>query len=86
MSHLPDCAGSKYSLQLNMYRYILKKYYDVHVSEMVLAAFHPDLEGYFATPVPEMDAEISAIVQDIAANSACAPSTSKEKTLYINGS
>lgn len=66
ISHLPDCSGSKYSLQLNMYRHILKKYYDVHVSEMHLASFHPELDKYFVAQVDVMDAEISAIVEDIA--------------------
>lgn len=65
VSHLPDCVGSLYILQLNMYRYILRKYYDVDVSRMILASFHPDLEDYFMVEVPVLDSEIGAIVADI---------------------
>ena len=65
VSHLPDCIGSLYILQLNMYRYILRKYYDIDVSRMILASFHPDLEDYFMVEVPVLDSEIGAIVTDI---------------------
>jgi len=65
LAHLPDCDGSKYGLQLNMYRYILKKYYDITISSMTLASFHPALDKYFVTEIPVMEEEIAAIVNDI---------------------
>lgn len=49
-----------------MYRYILKKYYDISISSMTLASFHPALDKFFITEIPVMEAEIAAIVNDIA--------------------
>lgn len=66
VSNLPDCEGSKYGLQLNMYRYILGRYYDVHISSMTLASFHPHLDRYFTAEIPVMEKEVLAIVDDIA--------------------
>ena len=34
LSHLDDCAGVHYRLQLNAYKYILEKYYGVCVDDM----------------------------------------------------
>ena len=42
LGHLDDCAGNHYRLQLNAYRYILQKYYDVSVKAMVVVGTHPD--------------------------------------------
>jgi hypothetical protein len=64
---VPDCDGSKYSLQLNLYRYILGKYYGINVSHMMLASFHPGLRAYFKAEVPVMDDEVALIVQDLKA-------------------
>lgn len=40
--HLPDCNSTHYALQLMTYRYILEKHYDVTISALFLALFHPD--------------------------------------------
>ena len=42
LSHLDDCAGNHYSLQLNVYKYLLEKYYSVSVSRMLIVCAHPD--------------------------------------------
>jgi hypothetical protein len=52
IDHMDDCTGSKYFLQLNVYRYILRKYYNVHVSKMILVSMHPNLENYYMVEVP----------------------------------
>lgn len=52
IQHIDDCTGSKYALQLNTYRYILRHYYGIDVSEMIIASFHPNLSKYFAIEVP----------------------------------
>ena len=41
-SHLPDSDGGKYCLQLNLYKRILEREYDVKVSHMYIASIHPD--------------------------------------------
>lgn len=52
LEHLDDCDGSKYSLQLNMYRYMLEKYYGINISYMGLVSLHPTQDAYFHTEVP----------------------------------
>jgi ATP-dependent exoDNAse (exonuclease V) beta subunit len=52
LHHLDDCDGSKYMLQLNVYKHILEKKYNLKVSSMVLASFHEKLDHYFALEVP----------------------------------
>lgn len=42
---------------------MLKNYYDIDVSRMVVVSFHPDLnEKYFLAEVPILEKEIEAII------------------------
>jgi hypothetical protein len=43
---LPDCNFSKYSLQLNLYKYLLEKNYDLIVQNMTIYVFHPNNDSY----------------------------------------
>jgi ATP-dependent exoDNAse (exonuclease V) beta subunit len=52
LEHIDDCEGSKYFLQLNLYKRILEKKYNINVSSMVLVSFHQKLEHYLAVDVP----------------------------------
>ena len=63
IEHIDDCAGSKYYLQLNLYRYILHNYYGLSVNRMVVVSFHPDLNGkYFMVEAPLLTEETRAIL------------------------
>lgn len=62
--HLPDANGYSYSLQLNLYRYILLQRYDIHVSEMALVVLHPNHDDYIRIPVKPMHREIDAMLRD----------------------
>ena len=42
ISHIADCAGMHYRLQLNVYRHILEKYYNLRVSRMLVVCCHPE--------------------------------------------
>lgn len=42
--HIPACDGYKYALQVNLYRYILQRYYQITVDDMYIVSFHPDQE------------------------------------------
>ena len=39
---LPNCNFSKYSIQLNIYKEILKTYYNFKIKEMYLIICHPN--------------------------------------------
>lgn len=61
--HLADCNFSKYSLQLNMYRFLLEKNYGIKISSMALVVFHPDNEAYEEFLVQDMQSTIASIFQ-----------------------
>ena len=64
LSHLPDCSGVHYRLQLNMYKLILEKYYGVYVTTMFVVCTHPDNAGSaFVDCVPPMAAEAAALLE-----------------------
>lgn len=64
LEHLPDAQGVKYHLQLNIYRFIMEKYYGYVVFSMFVVCLHPELQdGPWVDEVPAMPAEICAIMQ-----------------------
>jgi hypothetical protein len=69
INHIHDCTASKYFLQLNLYRYVLRKYYGVDIKRMVLVSFHPNLEKYYMVESPIWDEEINLILEDHLKNS-----------------
>ena len=36
-SHLMDCKYVHYSMQLSLYRYLIEEYYDVKISNLIIA-------------------------------------------------
>ena len=62
LQRLDDCNYELYSIQVNVYRYILETEYGLQVSEMWLAVFHPDHAGPEAYCVRRADVEIAALV------------------------
>ena len=46
--HLPDCNFWHYTMQLNLYKYILESKYGLRIDNLYLVAFHPNYgEGVF---------------------------------------
>lgn len=54
---LNDCNYCQYSLQLNLYRIILEKFYNFKVKEMFLVVLHPDNKNYKKIMVTRMEKE-----------------------------
>ena len=74
LTHLPDCSYYRYTLQVNLYRYILESEYSMSVGSMFLALCHPDLPAARLVEVPRVDDEVSALVEhEIAQGRATAP-------------
>ena len=63
ISHIEDTSLSKYFLQLNVYRHVLEKHYNLRVSKMLLTSFHPSEGDYFCCEAPIWDAEVEAILK-----------------------
>lgn len=68
MDHLDGVVTAGYALQLNLYKYILEKQYDITVSCLILAQV--DAEDDFYTFVPDLDLEASYIMAARAAENA----------------
>lgn len=62
-SHLPDCNYWHYTLQLNMYRYILEKNYGIVISEMALVVLHPNNKSFKRVVLNRLEDEIEGMVE-----------------------
>ena len=63
VDHLPDTNYWHYSLQLNIYRYILQKHYGYVVSELALVILHPLNSSWRVIKVNMMDDEIAGMME-----------------------
>ena len=61
LSHLDDCDGCKYGIQLGVYAWIIEKYYGKKVKGLVLCSLHPDAP--FHTWVPYMKEEVDYLMR-----------------------
>lgn len=62
VNHLEDTNYSKYSLQLNLYKYILEKKYNMRIGGMFLIVLHPKNDNYVVETVFDMKKEIENII------------------------
>jgi len=60
LSHLDDCDGATYSLQLSIYQYILESVYGQVVDDRILITLHPDKP--FCTSVPYLKEEVEYLM------------------------
>lgn len=65
LDNLDHCDGVKYSLQLNLYKYILETYYNMPISLMTVGSFHPLQEQYYKLAVEPFQQEVEAIVDKL---------------------
>lgn len=63
LKHIDDCNFYHYSLQLNIYKYIIEKNYGYEVDELCLVILHPNYDDYVKIPVKFMKDEIKAIMK-----------------------
>ena len=63
LGHLPDCNFYSYSLQLNLYAYILSTEYGMPVNSMLLGIVHPDRDKGQLLSVSCLRDEVESIVE-----------------------
>lgn len=63
LSHLDDCKYNHYSLQLNIYKFILESKYDKKIAKMHLVCLHPDNQSYIMEEVFDLQKEVRAILE-----------------------
>lgn len=61
LSHLHDCSGCRYTLQLSIYAWILEKYYNMKISGLALCSLHPDHP--FHTWMPYLKVEVEYLME-----------------------
>lgn len=65
LEHVPDIRFYQYALQQNLYKYILENNYGVKINKMYLVVLHPEYGRYVKYEVPQMDKEISIILNSL---------------------
>ena len=60
--HLLDCNYNHYSLQLNIYKYILEKNYDILISDMNIVVFHPNNDDYLEFEIANMQSLVHKLL------------------------
>jgi len=61
-SDLRDCNFIHYSLQLNLYRHILEKYYEIKIDSMSIVVFHPNNPSFLSFTVADMQDKIGEML------------------------
>jgi hypothetical protein len=60
---IPNTSYMKYTIQLNLYAYILKKKYNINVETMCIVNLHPDQEDYSIIGVERRKDLVDAIIK-----------------------
>jgi hypothetical protein len=62
LAHLPDTNYWHYTMQLNVYRDIIQKYYGFVVSELALVVLHPANSSWKVSKLNFMDTEVAGMM------------------------
>jgi hypothetical protein len=63
MDHLPDTNYWHYTLQLNVYKWILEKYYGLEVADLYLVILHPDNPSYRRMRLNILEDEVEDMIE-----------------------
>lgn len=63
LNHLDDSNYWHYSLQLNIYKYILENKYKKIVSGLYLVCLHPNQENYKLITIPNLQSEVIKMIE-----------------------
>ena len=65
LKDLPDCSFSHYTIQQNIYKWLLESKYGCRIKSMNLVVLHPDYERYHVVPVPECPKHVEHVLAAI---------------------
>jgi hypothetical protein len=63
LEHLPDTNYWHYTMQLNVYKWILEKYYGLEVADLYLVILHPDNPSYRRMRLNIMTDEVEDMIE-----------------------
>ena len=58
VGHIPDSNYWHYALQLNIYKYILNKNYNMLITSLYIIVLHPDNKNYLRIEMPNLQSEL----------------------------
>lgn len=64
INYLDDCNFNHYSLQLNFYKYILEKNYNIKINDIYLILLHPENDTYKKIKAKDLTYEINKILEN----------------------
>lgn len=59
---MPDTNLSHYTIQLNIYKYLLENFYDVPIFDMAIVVFHPNNKTFLEYKIPNVQKIIQTIL------------------------
>ena len=65
-ARIQDCNYNHYTLQLNMYKYLLETHYDIFVDDMHLVVLYPENDSYIKVPIDNVQHVVRDIVGECA--------------------
>jgi len=65
LDHLPNCNFWHYTLQLNIYKYILEYKYNFTIKSLHLVVMHPNNSNYQIYECPNLQAEVKSIMDKL---------------------
>lgn len=75
IEHLPDTNYWHYTLQLNVYKYILQTKYGKTISDLYLIVLHPEAQNYQRIKLPDLQSEVAELFEERIRNFATAATT-----------
>jgi hypothetical protein len=63
LNHLPDTNYWHYTMQLNIYKWILETYYGLEVADLYLVILHPEQASYQRMRLNIMTDEVDAMIE-----------------------
>jgi hypothetical protein len=63
VDHLPNTNYWHYTMQLNVYKWILETYYDVDVGDLYIVILHPDNPSYRRMRLNIMENEVEDMIE-----------------------
>ena len=63
LEHLPDTNYWHYTMQLNVYKWILENYYDLEVADLYIVILHPDNPSYRRMRLNIMEDEVEDMIE-----------------------
>ena len=62
LSHVADNSFNRYTLQQNVYKFILENYYEKKISSMNLLVLHPNYDDFVHLKLPDMKKEAEFLI------------------------